>query len=190
MIPCSICQRPDLTEIDSALGGGASLRTAASQYGLSKSALGRHRAACLAPKVAAAARVISGTSPGREDTIRARAIASGEIEIGPTDILTLSGLMTRLGRSLERLDVAADEAVSGGALTALAALSAQIHRGIESAARMQGLAKDDGDEHRFSITSNLPASASQTPVRIQPTFTDLESSPDVFSMTYALERPD
>jgi hypothetical protein len=131
----------------------------ASKFALSKSAVARHRVGCLAPKLAAAARVVAPNAVVRHETDRARAIASGQAVATVDDIVTLSGLVDRIGRSLGRLDNAADVAASDGSHTALAALSAQLHRGIEVVAKLQGLADmAEPERSKFSVIINLPES--------------------------------
>lgn len=158
MAICSICKHPNTPDIDAALAEGQSVRLAASKFALSKSAVARHRVGCLAPKLAAAARLVAPTAVTRSETERARAIASGQVVATMEDIVTLSGLVDRIGRSLERLDNAADVAASDGSHTALAALSAQLHRGIEVVARLQGMADiAEAGGPKFSVVINLPS---------------------------------
>ena len=135
---CSICFSPDRVAIDDALIAGGKLIPTAAQYGLSKSALGRHRTGCLAPQLAAAAKMVAPSSATRAPVERAKAIVNGS---APTaaDALSLGGLLSTLGRSLERLEGAADLAAGEKAMAALAALSGQLHRGIEAAAKIQGI---------------------------------------------------
>jgi hypothetical protein len=51
---CSICRSQRRNEIDRDLIGPESLREISARYGLAKSSLHRHRARCLAPKIAGA----------------------------------------------------------------------------------------------------------------------------------------
>ncbi len=135
---CSICQRPDLAAIDAALSIGAALVPTAAQFGASKSSLGRHRAGCLAPKLAAASRIVQPVRESREPVERAKAIAAGDTP-SPQEVLTLTGLLDRLVRSLDRLEGAADGAANDNLYAALAAVSGQLHRGIADAAKLQGI---------------------------------------------------
>ena len=75
-----------------------------------------------------------------------------------TDLLSLNGLLDRLARSLERLEGAADMAAGDNLHAALAAVSGQLHRGIETAGKLQGLYAEPERERQapFSITINLP----------------------------------
>src|ERR1039458_7577712 len=139
---CQVCQGPDRTAVDDALMAGVSVRAIASRFALSKSGVGRHRTACLQPKLAAAARIVAPAVEVRADVDRAKAIVSGEVVANHADILSLSGLLERLARSLERLEGAADTAAGENLHMPLAALSGQLHRGIESAAKIQGLYTD------------------------------------------------
>lgn len=154
---CSICQRPELTAIDAALSAGGTLIPTSAQFGVSKSALGRHRANCLAPKLKAAAKVLAPIRETRAPIERARAIAMGDMP-SAAEVLTLTGLLDRLGRSLDRLEGAADAAASDNLHSALAAVSGQLHRGVEAAARLQGLyAEPEAQQlNKFSINIVIP----------------------------------
>lgn len=147
----------DLAAIDEALSAGCALIPTSNQFGVSKSALGRHRTKCLAPKMAAAARVLRPLSETREPVERAKAIALGDAP-NPQDVLTLTGLLDRLVRSLDRLEGAADVAANDNLHSALAAVSGQLHRGVESAAKLQGLYAEPAvqQQTKFSISIVIP----------------------------------
>lgn len=160
---CSVCVSPRLGEVDQALIDGGKLIPVAGKFGLSKSALSRHKNNCLAPRMAAAVKTVAHASQARDQAKRASAIAAGQLVPTSEDIATLSGLVSRLSRSLDRLEGAADDAARSRAFGALAALSGQIHKGIEGAGRLQGLyAPAAAPETRpaFSIHINLPTEAS------------------------------
>jgi len=129
----------------------------AAHHGASKSALGRHKLNCLAPKLAAAAKIVQPIKQGREPVERAKAIIMGQQPVA-TDLLSLNGLLDRLARSLERLEGAADMAAGDNMHAALAAVSGQLHRGIETAGKLQGLYAEPEVQRQppFSITINLP----------------------------------
>jgi len=112
---CSICLHPQLNEIEDALSTGLSVRAAQARFGLSKSAIARHRSRCLALKIAAAARIVT-PSPAKAQVQRAKAIVAGEVAT-PGDVITLTGLLDRLTRSLDRLEGAADSAAVEGDVT-------------------------------------------------------------------------
>lgn len=152
-----MCHHTKTLEIDDALVSGATLRAVADGHGLSKSALARHRKGCLAPKIAAALRVLAPSPAPRAEVVQAKAIVSGEVLPTHDDLLSLSGLLARLARSLGRLDDAADRAVNEDRPMALAALSGQLHRGIETTAKLQGLgaAQNDVADARASITIHI-----------------------------------
>ncbi|MEO6022702.1 MAG: hypothetical protein ABIP64_06240 [Burkholderiales bacterium] len=154
---CSICQRPDHPDIDAALAAGSTIMATAAHHGASKSALGRHKLNCLAPKLAAAAKMVQPIQQSREPVERAKAIVRGTQPMA-TDLLSVGGLLGRLARSLERLEGAADSAAADNLHASLAVVSGQIHRGIETAGKLQGL-YDEPEVRRqpsFSITINLP----------------------------------
>lgn len=154
---CSICQRADLTAIDAALSAGGTLIPTSTHFGVSKSALGRHRTNCLAPKMAAAAKVLQPVRESRAPVQRAKAIVRGEVA-SPQEVLTLTGLLDRLVRSLDRLEGAADAAANDNLHSALAAVSGQLHRGVESAAKLQGLYAEPElqQQAKFSINIVIP----------------------------------
>ena len=160
MTVCTLCQRPNKSAIDDALMQGISVRAVGAQFGVSKSAVARHRTGCLAPVVAAAAKIVAPAAEIRGDVERAKDIVAGKVAANHDDILSLTALLGRLARSLERLEGAADTAAGDGLHMPLAALSGQLHRGIESAAKIQGMYAEPqqvtGDQ-RFSLVINLPA---------------------------------
>ena len=153
---CSICLHPQLHDIEDALSTGVSVRVAQARFGLSKSAIARHRLNCLGPKVAAAARIVT-PSPAKAQVQRARAIVSGEVAT-PGDVMSLTSLLDRLTRSLDRLEGAADAAAVEGLHAALANVSGQLHKGVETAARLGGFYSDaeQAAGEKFSISIILP----------------------------------
>lgn len=74
------------------------------------------------------------------------------------ELLTLEGLLAKLSRSLDRLETAADDAAGTGLHGALAAVSGQIHRGIESVAKLKGMYVEAAMPQRpsFSVVIQLP----------------------------------
>ena len=155
--PCSACNSPQLAEIDEALMCGEPIIPTAQRFGLSKSALGRHRLGCLGPRIAAAARATRSTREVREPVQRAKAVAAGDV---PTlgDVLSLTDLLARIERSLRRLETGAIDAAENSLPTALAAVSGQLHKGIEVAAKLQGIGTPDTIASRpaFSISIHIP----------------------------------
>lgn len=171
MRACTVCTHPKKSEIDGALMEGVSGREVARQFGLSKSAVGRHRNGCLAPRLEAAARIVAPVKAGQAEVKRAKAIVAGEVDPTADDILSLSGLVNRIDRSLARLDGAAEDAFDTKSHAALAALSAQLHRGIEVVAKMQGLGDQEPERAPYSITINL---GPKTPAVLAPKIDDIE----------------
>ena len=159
MTICLVCQGSHLNAVDDALMAGVSVRQVASRFDLSKSGVARHRTGCLQPKLVAAARITAPAAEVRSAVDRAKAIISGELPANHADILGLAGLLGRLGRSLERLEGAAVSAADKDLYVPLAAVSGQLHRGIESAAKIQGMYAEPqlGGEGGLRITFNLPA---------------------------------
>lgn len=173
---CSICQRTDHPDIDAALMAGKPIVGTAALHGASKSALGRHKLNCLAPKVAAAAKMVQPAKERRKSVERAKAIVGGEEPLH-TDLLSLDGLLGRLARSLERLEGAAQIAAADNLHGSLAAVSGQLHRGIEAAGKLQGLYAEPEVHQQvpFSITINLP-----TPLmEVQDAPVDLGKAPTI-----------
>lgn len=151
---CTACHHPQSADIDDGLASGAPLIPTAAQFGLSKSALARHRAQCLAPRLRAAARIASPSKVVRKGVTRAKAIAAGKAP-SPQDVLDLTGLLDRVARSLERLEGAAQTAATTKAHLPLAALSGQLHKGIETAARLQGIGRQDDKPPAAGLTINI-----------------------------------
>ena len=153
---CSICSSAHKADVEDALLLGTSVRAIASQFALSKSAISRHRHNCLGPKVAAASRLLATAAETRADVDQAEEILTGEVIPSHGEVLTLTGLLGRLARSLDRLDGAADQAARQETYMALAALSGQLHKGVEAAAKMHGqVRRSDDDESSFTININL-----------------------------------
>jgi hypothetical protein len=154
---CIVCDHPHVADIEADMASGMGLLPLAARHGVSKSVMARHRTAHLAPKLAAAARLTAPVSVVQGERERAKALAAGAAPTG-AEVLSLTGLLERVARSLERLDGAADRAVVDNLPTALAAVSGQLHRGIEAAARLQGIGaepKQPGNTDKFSVTINL-----------------------------------
>ena len=155
---CSICTHPKHAAIDEALSTGGALIPTSARFGVSKSALHRHKVGCLAPKIAAVAKVVQSGKETKASVTRAKAIVAGEV---PTidDVLSLSALCERLGRSLDRLETGAVQAAGNEQHASHAALAGQLHRGIESVGKLKGYYSDAAQapqQARFSVVINLP----------------------------------
>lgn len=157
---CSICASPRCGEVDAALASGGRLVATGLAFGFSKSSVARHRVNCLAPRLSAAAHIVAPANRVRGETDRAKAIADGTLQATADDIATLVGLSARVARALDRLEDAADGAAAGAAYSALAALSGQVFRGVETAGRLHGLYGDGkarGEEAQtFTVNIVLP----------------------------------
>jgi hypothetical protein len=153
---CTTCHHPDRRAIDDRLALGATVREIAAAYGIAKSSVARHRKDCLAPRLVAAARVVAPSPEPRREVERARSIAAGEVAPSVEDILSLTALLERLARSLERLEMAADKSATDEQPMALAALSGQLHRGIETAAKITGVTREQEPVSQFGIQIVIP----------------------------------
>jgi hypothetical protein len=153
--PCATCIHEDLPAIEAAILAGDTIASTAARFGISKSALHRHELNCLAPKVAAAARVVQPKNEAKAPVFRAKQIVEGKTPV-VGDILSLHGL-------LEHIEDSAQAASQDGLHSALAALSGQISRSVEVAARMQSIGYKDAPQGAagpgFSINICLPDTA-------------------------------
>lgn len=155
---CSACHHAKTQDIDDLLVSGATLRVVGERFSLSKSSVARHRSGCLAPRIAAALRAVAPSPAPRAEVVQAKAIVAGEVAPTSDDLLSLSALLARLSKSLGRLEDAADRAVTEDRPMVLAALSGQLHRGIETTAKLQGLgnAPPESAGSRTSLTIIIP----------------------------------
>jgi len=157
--PCSICGSDKLTEIDSALAAGNTILRVAATFNIPKSCVHRHKLNCLAPKIKAAAKAVQSTKDAKAPVIRAREIAAGATP-SVEDVLSLHALLERMARSLDRLEQSAVAASSDGLHTALAAVSGQISRSVETAARLQNIGYKDATQaqqgEKFSVNIIIP----------------------------------
>lgn len=157
MQACTICTHAEKVAIETELTQGVSGREVARRHGLSKSSVLRHRNNCLAPKLQAAARIVSPVRDGQAEVKRARAIAAGEVVPTPDDVVKSAVLVDRMQRSLARLEGAAEDAYSEKAHAALANLSAQLHRAIEVIARLTNVVEPENSKPAYSIVFNFPS---------------------------------
>src|SRR5690606_29042451 len=100
---CTVCSHPQMAAIDLALTSGGRLVPTAAKFGVSKSALGRHRSSCLAGRLAAAAK--SAAAVGEPPTARQTTPDEGLATLA--EIGTAAGLTRRLVKTLDRLEQAA-----------------------------------------------------------------------------------
>jgi hypothetical protein len=175
MKACQICLSPHRQAVDDALMAGTSVREIAATLGVGKSSIGRHRTGCLQPKIAAAARIVTPpVAEVRAEVARAKAIAAGTAPASYDDVLSLTSLLTKVAASLSRLEGACSTAASDGLHMPLAALSGQLHKGIETAAKLQGMyAEPQGaGGPSLHVTFNIPQAGAAQPtprtVALQP----------------------
>ncbi len=146
------------------MAGGKLVPTAA-KFGVSKSTLGLHRSRCLAPRLVAATKIVTQGPLAKQETARAKAIAAGKAEPTLAERISLTGLLEKIDRSLQRLETAAGIALADNVPTALAAVSGQLHRGVETAARLQGLGptpQEPAEGSKFNIVINIPTPSGNT----------------------------
>lgn len=154
---CSVCTDKRRDDVDVALASGRGLVATANQFGLSKSAVHRHKQNCLALRVRAAAKIGSAGANAKREAVRLQGIADGSITPTTRDITSLDGLMAHWARLLERLEGAADEAADRSAFSALAALANPLARTLETVGKLQGVYREpQATTERFSITIQLP----------------------------------
>jgi hypothetical protein len=107
--------------------------------------------------MAAVAKMLQPINEARAPVERAKAIVMGDAP-SPQEVLSLTGLLDRLTRSLNRLEGSADAAANDNLHSALAAVSGQLHRGVEAAAKLQGLYAEPeaAQQAKFSINIVVP----------------------------------
>jgi len=101
---------------------------------------------------------------------RAKAIAAGRATPTPQELLSQHALLERIARSLERLEKAADGAAASDLYVPLAGLSGQLHKAVETAAKLQGIGNEPVvEQSRVSVNIVLSKDyAAETPtVRLQ-----------------------
>jgi hypothetical protein len=138
------------------------------------------------------AKVMQSTKEAKAPVTRAKAIAAGAT---PTveDVLSLSGLLERISRSLDRLENGAISASTENLHAAHAALAGQLHRGIEAAGKLRGYYSDapaqSGGE-KFTITINV--GQPNTPPASRPTIditpkSEASPTPRIPSTNFAVD---
>jgi transposase-like protein len=159
---CSACIHPRRDAIDAALLAGESAAAVARAHGLTDDAVERHRKNHLAPQVAAAARLSTPSSVIQASVQRSRALAAGAAP-SPAEAVDLAGLTATLARSLARLEEAANGAAQDQALVALAALSGQISRAVDTVAKLRGIGAQAAPEQRatFNLVIRMSEPARQ-----------------------------
>jgi len=192
MAICSICQRANRSAIDAALLQGDSVRSVAAQFGLTKSAVARHRSGHLAVIASAAARLVAPAAEINADVNRARAVLAGEMPTGAT-ALGLHDLLGRIETSLSRLENAAVSAANEGLFLPLSSLSGQLHKAIQIAGQLQNIGGANNPSAApggFHIVFQLPGNDGSTsaPRNVTPIAGEV-SDAEPFALTMSFAEP-
>jgi hypothetical protein len=117
---------------------GASDQAVGDRVGVSRAAAERHRKNHLRPVVQALAQGTVKDAPARQQRKELIEAAEKGDPPDPSTLLSLSSLTSDLRKALDRIEKASDKAEQGGQLTALSGLLQQLHRNIESRAKLAG----------------------------------------------------
>jgi hypothetical protein len=156
---CKLCAHPDQDTVKAAFASGATDRELARQFGVSHMAIGRHRRAHIVGPLKAA---IAALDKGRTERER-RAEQLAAIEAGdPSVFISLAGIVQDLRRTFERLERVASGAEQDNHPLAMATLSGQLVRAIETRAKLGSVGgyaprrEDAGAPAVFHLSINLP----------------------------------
>lgn len=179
--PCTVCQHHSLKAIDLAILAGEAVVPIGRRFGLSKSAVHRHKLQCLLaeatkPAIAGIAsantagadpldaelrsfRHDDGAAVERVQAVRPAGVAKAAPGPQKCDRTpTLADLVQSMVRSVERLERAAETAAGGGNGAALAAASGQLHKGVEILGRLIGIHEPGAAQVVPQINIVFPAS--------------------------------
>lgn len=144
---CAVCHHPENAKIDQRLLSGEAVSAIVAEFGFSDAGVRRHLENHVRkPLRAAAIRLGAVKHPGAM-------VAAGGTDGG--QVVALSDLVGAMQRNLGRLERAADEAEADKARMALAALSGQVSRAVEVAARISGVGATKDEAKPFSISINI-----------------------------------
>ncbi len=139
---CSICNHPKRVEIDKALIDGGSYRDVARRFGVSRSAVGRHkRNGHIAEKIAKAARK---KEIKEGEAIQAAVLAQEQIEVVHAETI-----LDEIGRLKDRSLAILERAESEGTREACTALG-EVRRTLELLAKISGELQDQS-----AVTVNI-----------------------------------
>jgi hypothetical protein len=145
---CTVCHHPERAAIDRRLVSGEACAHLHREFGFSEASMLRHTKNHVQKPLRAAA--IRAGAVGHAGAM----VAKGDND--PAALLALSDLVGTMQRNLARLERAADEAEGEKARLALAALSGQVSRAVEVAAKVSGVgAAGKPQSPPFSITINI-----------------------------------
>ena len=144
---CAVCHHPKNAEIDTRLLSGESVGVIVAAFGFSDAGVRRHLENHVRkPLRTTAIRMGAVKHPGA-------VVAAGTNDVG--SVIALSDLVGAMQRNLGRLERAADEAEADKARMALAALSGQVSRAVEVAAKISGVGATKVDSQLISISINV-----------------------------------
>jgi hypothetical protein len=160
---CLVCGDQYLSrEVGRMLAEGLSQSEISRQLGIGKMSLSRHVRAHLLPVTKAIAAAVERDNPAREQ--RQALIAAAEAgDLQPENYLTLGAIVGDLRRAAERIERVSQTAEEAGQATAVAALTGQAIRTVETRARLGSVGgfapqkgRGDGETATpFSITIHL-----------------------------------
>ena len=143
---CTICNHPQRVEIDKALVSGETLRNIAKQFGVSYSAVGRHkRNGHIAAKIAKVAR--------KKEIEDAKEIRNAVEEKEQQEIADVASVLDEIIGLKDRLNDLLDRA-EGEGIKEVCMVSGEIRRTLELIAKISGELKQ-----ARSITVNITQSA-------------------------------
>jgi hypothetical protein len=152
---CAVCHHPENARIDQRLLSGEPVSAIVGEFGFSDAGLRRHLENHVRkPLRATAIRMGAVKHPGA-------VLAAGGDGLGP--VVALGDLVGAMQRNLGRLERAADEAESDKARMVLAALSGQLSRAVEVAAKISGVGAKSDDAGQVTININI---LGRDPVRV------------------------
>jgi hypothetical protein len=176
---CSICVSEKLTKtVTRLLAEGATQAEISRQLGLGKMSLSRHVRAHLLPVTQAIARAVERDNPARAQ--RRELIEAAENgELNPEHYLSLSAIVGDLKSAAERIERASGKAEENGQMNAVAALSGQAIRAVETRAKLGSVGgfapqknRDGGEAAApFSLTIHLAGRTEKlelTPINAAP----------------------
>jgi hypothetical protein len=133
---CTVCVDEKLSRrVGQMLADGLSQSEICRQLGVGKMSLSRHVRAHLLPVTKAIARAVERDNPAREQ--RRELIAAAENgDLNPENYLTLGAIVGDLRRAADRIERTSGKAEEAGQMTAVAALSGQAIRAVETRAKL------------------------------------------------------
>jgi hypothetical protein len=139
---CSLCASPELIRkvVTQGIAAGLSDQAIVNElqangFQASRPGVNRHRHNCVLKPAQAIAQAAGKGKDVKEK--RQEIVAAAEAgDLSPEHFLSLASLTSELHRAADRLNRASDTAEAGGQLAALAALVGQVHRNVETRAKL------------------------------------------------------